>query len=157
MLQRLHGQTGGGFAHGHNLDLHADVAQGALDVAHPARAADEAGGLGIEQQLGDPLGSDVRRQDHHVGPGVPQLAFGRGRLAAGDDLQARIEVAGAEGDEDIRRIVGKDGGQCPRPLDPGRDKRGLVRGVGRQGEIAVCGRLLDPLRIALEHEEFGLP
>ena len=57
------------------------IAQGALELAHAVRIADEARRLGKENDLGNALGADMRRQYDLVGAGMQQLALGRDRIA----------------------------------------------------------------------------
>ena len=94
------------FRHDYDLNRQAEIAQGALQFAHACRLADEARGFRDKNHLGNTLGTDMRRQNHLVGAGMQQLAFGGHRIAARDDLDVPTQAACAQGDEDVGRVVG---------------------------------------------------
>ena len=63
-----------------------------------------------------------------VRAGLQKLALGGWNLAAGDDLDAWVHVSSAERDEDVRGIVGQDGGQHTGTGDTGGLQNRLIGG-----------------------------
>lgn len=82
----------------------------------------------MQDEMCNAVRADVRREHHAVRAGLQKLALGGWNLAAGDDLDAWVHVSSAERDEDVRGIVGQDGGQHTATGDAGGVQNRLIGG-----------------------------
>ena len=74
------------------------------------------------------------------------------RIAAGDDLDLRVEAARAERDEHVGGVVGQHAGQRAGAHDAGIQQRRLARGVALQADMAGIARLRHAALVLLDHD-----
>lgn len=98
------------------FNLNPQFSQLILNVPEPLILANQMTQRRAKNQSCNSLGTDVLRHDHAIGPGLPQLHFGRDSQPSCNDLQIRIQGPGTERNENIHRIT----------RDHYRDRRGTL-------------------------------
>jgi hypothetical protein len=95
----------------------------------------------------------VSGENHPVGPGLKEFAFGRRNLTASDDLDDGVHIACAQSDKDIGCIVRQHRGQHSGAGDPCLAQDSFIRGFPRQCEPAAFLGFGDALRRAIQNHE----
>jgi hypothetical protein len=85
---------------------------------------------------------------------MQQLALGRDRVAARDDLDGAVQAARAQSDKDIGGIVRQNGGERAGAIDASRLERSLIGGIALQTEMIRLARLGDAPLILFQHDEW---
>lgn len=80
---------------------------GHVQAAHRLHVAKRAYGLGKQNNLGHPIGTDARGPRGGIGTCLQQPAIRRRHLAITDDLKRRVQPPGTQRDEEVKRVVGQ--------------------------------------------------
>ena len=84
---------------------------------------------------------------------MQQLPFRRDGVSPGDDLDLSIEIASAQGDEDVSGVVGKHGGEDASAVDSRFLQRLFAGCIGLEAKKPSAPRLCHAPVVLLQDDE----